>query len=123
MYLLARPPAKLEWPSRWVRWPDFWLPTDDTELVEALFEVYERAGAGARVEMACRGGRGRTGTALGCLVQLTGVPAAEAIAWVRHHYHPRAIETPWQRRYVQRFSELVGRHQARQVDCVRSRPS
>lgn len=112
VYLLGKPPAKLEWPSRWVRWPDFWLPADDTGLVEALCEVYERAGAGERVEVACRGGRGRTGTALGCLVQLTGVPAAEAVAWVRHHYHPRAIETPWQRRYVRRFSKLTAGRKA-----------
>lgn len=45
-------------------------------------------------------------------MQLTGVPAAEAVAWVRHHYHPRAIETPWQRRYVRRFSKLTAGRKA-----------
>jgi protein-tyrosine phosphatase len=55
------------------------------------------------VEVACGGGLGRTGTALACLAVLDGVPAGEAVAYVREHYHPRAVETPWQRRFVRRF--------------------
>jgi hypothetical protein len=35
---------------------------------------------------------------------LDGVPAGEAVAFVREHYDARAVETPWQRRYVARFS-------------------
>jgi hypothetical protein len=31
------------------------------------------------------------------------MPAREAVAFVRQNYHPRAVETPWQRRYVRRF--------------------
>lgn len=61
------------------------------------------AGPGERVEVACAGGRGRTGTALACIAVLDGVPAEEAVAYVRENYDPRAVETPWQRRYVQRF--------------------
>jgi protein-tyrosine phosphatase len=57
-----------------------------------------------RVEVACAGGRGRTGTALACIAQLGGVPADEAVAWVRGRYDRRAVETPWQRRYVRRFT-------------------
>ncbi len=59
---------------------------------------YERAGGAA-----CGGGRGRTGTALACLAVLDGVPPAEAVAYARELYDPRAVETPWQRRYVARF--------------------
>ncbi|MGQ4447278.1 protein phosphatase, partial [Streptomyces griseus] len=58
---------------------------------------------GSRVEVACGGGMGRTGTALACLAVLDGVPADEAVAFVRAGYHPRAVETPWQRRYVRNF--------------------
>lgn len=47
---------------------------------------------------------GRTGTALACLAVLDGVPADEAVAFVRDGYHPRAVETPWQRRYVRNFA-------------------
>jgi hypothetical protein len=35
---------------------------------------------------------------------LDGIPAAEAVAFVRAGYDPRAVETPWQRGYVGRFS-------------------
>ncbi|EWM19009.1 dual specificity protein phosphatase [Kutzneria sp. 744] len=56
-----------------------------------------------QVELACGGGRGRTGTALACLAVLDRVPAAEAVAYVRARYDRRAVETPWQRRYVARF--------------------
>lgn len=56
------------------------------------------------MELACGGGgRGRTGTALACLAVLDGVPAAEAVKYVREHYDMRAVETPSQRRYVARF--------------------
>jgi protein-tyrosine phosphatase len=55
------------------------------------------------VEVACSGGYGRTGTALACVAILDGVPAAEAIGYVRQHYKSRAIETAWQRRYVMQF--------------------
>ncbi len=103
LYLLGRPPAGLAWPHRWVRWPDFRLPSDREDAREALVEAHRRALGGERVEVACGGGRGRTGTALACLAVLGGVPAAEAVAWVRAAYDPRAVETPWQRRYVERF--------------------
>jgi len=55
------------------------------------------------VETACAGGVGRTGTALACIAVLDGVPAEQAVDFVRGHYHRRAAETPWQRRFVARF--------------------
>lgn len=38
-----------------------------------------------------------------CLAALDGVPAADAVAFVRERYGARALETPGQRRYVARF--------------------
>ncbi len=35
---------------------------------------------------------------------MDGVPPREAAAYVRGHYDPRAVETPWQYRYVIRFA-------------------
>ena len=87
--------------SRWVRWPDLRLPADPVALRAALTEAWERLAA-ERVEVACGGGRGRTGTALALLAVLDGVPAEQAVAFVRRHYDARAVETPWQRRYVHR---------------------
>jgi protein-tyrosine phosphatase len=103
LYLLGREPPETAWPQRWVRWPDFRLPTDPAEFREALVEVHVRA-ASERVEVACGGGRGRTGTALACLCVLAGLGADEAIAHVRRDHHRRAVETPGQRRFVQRFA-------------------
>jgi hypothetical protein len=102
LYLLARQPPTVSWEVRWIRWPDFWLPSDPGAAARALHEAWERAEA-ERVEIACAGGRGRTGTALACLAVLDGLPGREAIAYVRRHYEPRSVETPWQRRFVTGF--------------------
>ncbi len=104
LYLLGKQPAQTAWPSRWLRWPDFWLPRDSRDAREAFREALRLAHDGQRVEVACGGGIGRTGTALACIAQLDGVAAADAVGWVREAYHPRAVETPWQRRYVRRFA-------------------
>ncbi|WP_316524553.1 protein-tyrosine phosphatase family protein [Kitasatospora brasiliensis] len=101
-YLLGRPPKTVDWPSRWVRWPDFRLPADRADAADAFREAWERS-ATERVELACAGGHGRTGTALACIAVLDGVPAAEAVAYVREHYDRHAVETPWQRKFVERL--------------------
>ena len=103
LYLLGRPPEATAWPARWLRWPDFRLPGDPADARDAFAEAHRRAAAGERVEIACGGGTGRTGTALACIAQLAGVAPDDAVAWVRAAYRPRAVETPWQRRYVRRF--------------------
>lgn len=93
-----------QWPHRRIRWPDFWVPLDSADAVDALERAYRRAGDGDRVEIVCRGGRGRTGTALAALAILDGVPAEQAVDWIRAHYHPHAVETPWQRRWLRRIA-------------------
>jgi hypothetical protein len=103
LYLLGKPPPTFAWSSRWVRWPDFRLPRDRDDAVAALTDAFERA-ATERVEIACGGGVGRTGTALACLCVLAGTPPPEAVAYVRAHYHPRAVETPGQRRFARNFA-------------------
>ncbi|RKN51121.1 protein-tyrosine phosphatase family protein [Micromonospora endolithica] len=100
--LLAEGPVPA-WRHRRVRWPDFWVPLDRADALDALREALDRARDGERVEVACRGGTGRTGTALAALAILDGLPAAQAVPWVRAHYRPRAVETPWQRRWLRRL--------------------
>jgi protein-tyrosine phosphatase len=104
LYLLGRPPDPVPWPHRWLRWPDFGLPVDRDDARAAFREAHGLARDGVRVELACSGGRGRTGTALACIAQLAGVPAGESVRWVRERYDRHAVETPWQRRYVRRFT-------------------
>ncbi|MFI1207625.1 protein phosphatase [Streptomyces sp. NPDC020802] len=106
VYLLGKEPPEVPWETRWLRWPDFRLPRDRADARKVLTETWERAADPAeRVELACGGGRGRTGTALACLAVLDGVPAAEAVEFVRRNYDRHAVETPWQRSYVRRFGE------------------
>ncbi|MEV4544466.1 Protein-tyrosine phosphatase [Micromonospora echinaurantiaca] len=100
--LLAAGPAP-QWPHRWIRWPDFWIPVDRADALDALREALRRAHDGERVEVACRGGTGRTGTAIAALAILDGLPAERAVQWVRANYRPRAVETPWQRRWLRRL--------------------
>ncbi len=102
LYLQAKPPPPVAWSSRWLQWPDWWLPLDRADARDALLELWRRAEA-ERVEVACSGGQGRTGTALACLAVIDGVAATDAVQYVRQHYHRRAVETPWQRRYVRQF--------------------
>ncbi|MDT5035524.1 MAG: hypothetical protein QOE03_709 [Micromonosporaceae bacterium] len=103
VHLLGTEPPPVAWESRWLRWPDFRLPSDPDRARAVLRDAWHRA-ATERVEVACGGGRGRTGTALACLAVIDGVPAGEAVAFVRRHYHPKAVETPWQKWYVRQFT-------------------
>lgn len=101
LYLQGKAPPPLAW-ARWLRWPDWRLPANPVEARQALADLWQRS-ATERVEVACCGGRGRTGTALACLAILDGLPAADAVEYVRQHYDPRAVETPGQRRFVACF--------------------
>lgn len=103
VYLLGAEPPPVSWEARWLRWRDFGLPRDRLAARHAFHEVLDRARV-ERVEVACWGGRGRTGTALACIAVLDGVPPEQAVAYVRGHYDARAVETPWQRRYVATFA-------------------
>jgi protein-tyrosine phosphatase len=92
----------MRWEARWVRWPDLRLPTDPATARAGLVEAWRRAGT-ERVEVACAGGRGRTGTALACLAILDGTPPDRAVDYVRERYHPRAVETRAQARFARGF--------------------
>lgn len=92
----------MPWECRWIRWPDFWLPSDRELFRTSLVELWERSEL-ERVEIACGGGYGRTGTALACMAVIDGVAPDRAVAYVREHYSRRAVETPWQRRFVKAF--------------------
>lgn len=99
IYLLDRDPCVGAWPNRWVRWRDFRLPDSTDDALEALREAHTRA-LSERVEIACKGGIGRTGTAIAILAVMSGVLADDAVDWVRAHYHPRAVETRGQRAWI-----------------------
>jgi protein-tyrosine phosphatase len=101
VYLVGKDPGAFEWEHRWVRCGDFRTPSSTEDAVSALRDAYERAAA-ERVEVACGGGVGRTGMGLAAMAVFAGIPPQEAVAWVRTNYDHRAVETPWQRRWIER---------------------
>lgn len=102
--LPLRTRRRVRWDHLTVIWPDFALPPRPAQARRALLTAWQRS-TGDRVELGCRGGRGRTGTGLACLAALDGLDAQQAVALVRAHYHPGAVETAWQRRYVRQFAD------------------
>jgi hypothetical protein len=104
--LAGRRPDDAPWPVWWVRWPDFGLPADSAEAVEAL-RVAHLMAADRRVEIGCHGGVGRTGAAVAVLAVFAGVPPEKAVTWARCHHHPRAAETPWQHHWVAELCTVI----------------
>jgi hypothetical protein len=103
--LLCRRPAwRPDWPAEWIDWPDFRTPRDADAAAARIVDAYRRARSGERVEIACTGGTGRTGTVIACMAVLAGHPAEDAVAWTRSHYRPRAVETRGQRRWIAGFA-------------------
>jgi hypothetical protein len=107
--LRRRTPWQPDWPADWIHWPDFRTPRDPRSAAEQISDAYALARAGRRVEIACTGGVGRTGTVIACMAVLAGHPADTAVAWTRSHYRPRAVETPGQRRWIAWFATQVRR--------------
>lgn len=97
------------WEADLIDWEDFGLPTDPAVAVAQISAAYRRAESGERVEIGCIGGLGRTGTVVACMAVLAGVPADEAVTWVREHYDPGAVETPEQEAWVIAFASAENR--------------
>lgn len=104
-----RPPAPDHGDQEWIRWPDFWVPTDFDQAATILRDGYDRA-VSERVEIACGGGVGRTGTALSAWGIFDGLSVTDAIDYVRRRYHPRAVEVPWQRRFLRSLTSTHRGH-------------
>lgn len=93
-----------DWPAQTIDWPDFGVPSAPETAARQIVDAFERAKRGARVEIGCLGGIGRTGTVLACMAVLAGVPSTDAVNWVRHHYRPEAVETAAQADWVGWFA-------------------
>lgn len=104
--LPGRPGPEPRWERVWVRWPNFWLPSDPDEAAAALTRA-RRLAVSERVEIAGGGGIGRTGTGLAAMCVLEGIEPDAAVLWVRSHYHPRAVEVPWQRQFLRHVASTV----------------
>lgn len=85
--------------------PDFTAPSLPS-LQRGVAAIEETLSSGQRVAVHCRGGRGRTGTLLACLLVARGETPATAIAQVRR-LRPGAVETRAQKAAVHSFARLV----------------
>ncbi len=97
------------WPAVMLEWPDFGVPSDPVAADREIREAFSRAQRGERVEVACIGGHGRTGTVLACMAVLAGVRGEEAVEWVRANYCRRAVQEPAQQYWVERWAERLSR--------------
>lgn len=79
--------------------PDMDVTSDRAALRLTLDDVLCRVRAGQRVVVACRGGMGRTGTIVGCLLRDGGMDGEAAIALTRASRR-NTIERPIQERFV-----------------------
>jgi len=101
VHLTGSPTEEPPWERLWIQWRDFWLPSDPDRAMRTLRQAYDRA-PNERVEVACGGGIGRTGTGLATLCVFEGMRPEAAVHWVREHYHKRAVEVRWQQRFLRR---------------------
>lgn len=83
--------------------PDVSTPRDPAAYAVLLDGTEERLRAGKRVVVACRGGLGRTGTLVGCLLRDAGLDGPDAIALTRHS-RSATIENGQQEAFVLEWS-------------------
>ena len=110
--LYLDPSWKPKWPAVLIAWPDFGVPKSRVVAAREIQAAFAKAREGVHVEIGCVGGLGRTGTTLACMASLAGVPARNAVSWVRKHYDDRLVETTAQERWVLWFAGEVKRQAA-----------
>lgn len=66
---------------------DMGVPVDPSAYRAVLTDILTRVNAGQTVAVACRGGLGRTGTAVACLLVMAGLNPDDAIALTRRSRH------------------------------------
>jgi ADP-ribosyl-[dinitrogen reductase] hydrolase len=79
------------------------VPSDKASFADHLASIEERLRSGQRVVVACRGGLGRTGTMVGCLLRDAGLAGPAAVALTRKS-RDNTIENDDQERFVLTFN-------------------
>lgn len=80
---------------------DFGIPKDPEKFRDILLEIHRYGCEHKLIYIGCRGGLGRTGVALACLLKLIGVE--NPIGVVRTMYNMKAVETTGQVAFIKGF--------------------
>lgn len=89
----------------YVDWPD--MGTIPVPMLQGAVGVVQQAlFEDETVEIGCTGGHGRTGTLAACVLVAQGIPAEDAIKYVRERYCPDALDNAKQEALVQRYAEF-----------------
>lgn len=89
-----------------IDWPDERLPRRASHAISQLYEVWKRA-ENERVEITCRTGVGRTGTALAIIAVFEGMAPDAAISFIRENYHQDAVSSPAQRGFLREYASQI----------------
>lgn len=87
--------------------PDGGVPADIHEFAVYLDELMTHLLDGRSVVVHCRGGLGRAGLTVACLLVQGGMDAPDAIRLVREARSPHAVETTAQEIFVAEFAAFV----------------
>lgn len=87
---------------------DFGVPTDVAAFRSFLEQVLDGLRAGEGIYVHCAMGRGRTGTAVACLLAQAGAEG-DPVALTRALYRRDTVETAGQRAFVAAFHERTAR--------------
>lgn len=90
--------------AEFIWWPDYTWPKKWELAADSIIDAYRYAETGARVEVGCFGGHGRTGVIVACMAVLAGVPWQDAATWVWDNYCYEAIESNDQEWYIKWFA-------------------
>ncbi|MDF1748549.1 MAG: dual specificity protein phosphatase family protein [Alphaproteobacteria bacterium] len=101
---------KAEYDSRGINWivvpiPDMSAPNPDNDflLEEAQIAAQQVFEAGGAVAIHCMAGLGRTGTVAARFLMDRGMPARDAIEFIRERHNREAIETQEQEAYLDHY--------------------
>lgn len=94
-----------QWPSAFVNWPDRGVV--DTEVLMPILKwAADKILDGQRVEIACMGGHGRTGTFTTALMVYLGWDVRGAFDYLRAEYCGKAVESREQVELLMRVAKL-----------------
>ena len=91
--------------------PDFGVPSDTTEYQRAAEDAVVMIMRGHKVYVGCLMGKGRTGTFLAVMAKIAGVPMP--LEYVRANYHPGAVETAAQKKFIENMPSFLPRLRTR----------